>query len=178
MARLKKLDVGQGSPQANEMMTNLQKGGMLLNIFRGMANSHAVLDAYLKLSGALNHTKLDAKTREAIALAVGQANECEYCVSAHTFLGKKAGLSDENVMDARRGKASDAKTDGAVKLARRLSETRGNASDADLSAARAAGLDDGEIAEVVALTALNLFTNYFNHVNQTEVDVPKVSLKL
>lgn len=160
------------------MMSELEKGGMLLNIFRGMANSAAVLDAYLKFSGAMGNTKLDGKTRHAIALAVGQANRCEYCVSAHTLLGGKVGLDAESAKQARQGKASDPKTAAAVTLALAINEKRGNVSDADLAAARAAGLDDGEIAEVVALVALNVFTNYFNLVNESEVDLPKVSLKL
>lgn len=178
MPRLKRLDVGQGTPEANTMMSELEKGGMLLNIFRGMANSAAVLDGYLKFSGALGNTKLDGRTRHAIALALGQANQCEYCVSAHTLLGGKVGLDADAAKLARQGKATDPKTAAAVKLALAINEKRGSVSDADLAAARSGGLDDGEIAEVVALVALNVFTNYFNQVNATEVDLPKVSLAL
>jgi AhpD family alkylhydroperoxidase len=178
MPRLKRLELGQGTPEANELMSQLDKAGMLLNIFRGMANSAAVLDGYLKFSGALGNTKLDGKTRHAIALAIGQANQCEYCVSAHTLLGGKVGLDADAAKQARQGKSSDAKTAAAVKLALALNEKRGKVSDGDVAAARSGGLDDGEIAEVVALVALNVFTNYFNHVNATDVDLPKVSLQL
>lgn len=178
MPRLKRLEPGQGSPEANELMSQLEKAGMLLNIFRGMANSAAVLEGYLKFSDALGKTKLDGPTRHAIALAIGQANHCEYCVSAHTLLGGKVGLDAGAAREARQGTSSDPKTAAAVKLALALNEKRGQVSDADLAAARAGGLDDGEIAEVVALVALNVFTNYFNHVNATEVDLPKVSLQL
>src|SRR4051812_765044 len=101
MPRLKKLDVGQGEAKSNELMSGLQKNNMLLNIFRGLANSPAALDWYLKFSGALKETKLDNKTREAIALVVGQSNRCDYCVSAHTFLGGKAGMDEAAIKDAR-----------------------------------------------------------------------------
>lgn len=176
MARLKRLDIGDGTQTANELLSSLKAGGMFLNIFRGMANSAAVLDGYLKFSGALNQTSLDGKARHAVALAVGQANKCEYCISAHTMLGQKAGLSQQDTVDARHGKAADKKLAGVIALARQVNEKRGAVSDAELQSARDAGLTDGEIAEVVALVALNVLTNYFNNVNQTDVDVPKVAL--
>jgi AhpD family alkylhydroperoxidase len=143
-----------------------------------MANSPAVLDGFLKFSGALKEGQLDGKTREAIALAVGQANRCQYCLSAHTALGKKAGLDDAAIRDARLGKGAPGKPAAAVTLARRLVSTQGFVSDADISAARSGGLDDGEIAEVVANVAINILTNYFNNANQTEVDLPKVPVEV
>ncbi|HEX4054061.1 MAG TPA: carboxymuconolactone decarboxylase family protein [Tepidisphaeraceae bacterium] len=178
MPRLKKLDKSQGSPKSQEMMADLESKKLLLNIFRGMANSPAVLDAYLKFSGALKEGKLDGKTREAIALVISQANRCDYCLAAHTVIGKGAGLDDKAVHDARLGRSSDRKTGAAVALAQKVLSSKGNISDSDASAARTAGLDDGEIAEVVANVVLTLFTNYFNHVNQTEVDFPKVPVDI
>ena len=97
MPRLRRLEKGQGNPAANELMSDLEGKKKLLNIFRSMANSPAVLDSYLKFSGAMNSAKLDAKAREAIALAVSQANRCEYCLSAHTVLGKGAGLDESSI---------------------------------------------------------------------------------
>ena len=173
MPRLKRLDKTGGDARANQMMEDLDKNKKLLNIFRGMANSPAVLDGYLKFSGALKEGMLDAKTREAIALVVGQASRCEYCLSAHTAIGKGAGLDDAAIRDARLGRSADPKTQAAVTLARTLVDSKGNVADADVQAARQAGLSDGEIGEVVANVALNLFTNYFNHLNQTEVDFPQ-----
>src|SRR5437016_11672040 len=104
MPRLATLEKTQGDPKSQEMMKQLESQKMLLNIFRGMANSPAVLDGYLKFSGALKGGKLDAKTREAIALVVGQTNRCDYCLAAHTMLGKGAGLDDGAVRDARMGR--------------------------------------------------------------------------
>ncbi len=176
MPRLKRLEQNNAPAKSQPMMGDLEGKKMLLNIFRGMANSPAVLDGYLKFSGALKEGKLDARTREAIALTVGQANRCDYCLAAHTFIGKGSGLDDAGIKDARLGRSTDKKINAAVHLARILNENRGKASDADLATAKAAGLDDGDIAEVVANVALNIFTNYFNHVNQTDVDLPKVPL--
>jgi AhpD family alkylhydroperoxidase len=178
MPRLKSLDQSQAGAKAQPIMAELESKKMLLNIFRGMANSPAVLDGYLKLSGALKEGKLDGKTREAIALAVAQANCTDYCLAAHTVLAKNAGLDDAAIREARLGKSADAKTNAAVALARQVVSSKGKISDGDASAARSAGLDDGEIAEVVANVVLNLYTNYFNNLNQTEVDFPKVPVEV
>jgi AhpD family alkylhydroperoxidase len=178
MPRLKSLQKTDGDPKSQQMLTQLESKKMLLNIFRGMANSPAVLDGYLKFSGALEAGHLDAKTRHAIALTVGQTNQCEYCLSAHTMLGKNAGLDDASVKNARMGKSTDAKMNAALTLAKQLADKKGMVSDTELSAAKSAGLSDGDVAEVVANVALNVFTNYFNNANQTEVDLPKVSVNL
>jgi uncharacterized peroxidase-related enzyme len=178
MPRLKSLEKSQAPPRSAEIMESLESKKMLLNIFRGMANSPAVLDAYLKFSGALKEGKLDAKTRESIALVVAQVNRCDYCLAAHVTIGKQAGLDERAIRDARLGRASDKKTNGAVALAKQLAASHGNVNDADVAAARSAGLDDGDIAEVAANVALTVFTNYFNHLNQTEVDFPKVPMEV
>jgi len=178
MPRLRRLEKGQGNPQANDLMGDLEGKKKLLNIFRSMANSPAVLDSYLKFSGAMGSAKLDVKAREAIALAVSQSNRCEYCLAAHTAIGKGAGLDEPSIKDARQGRSKDRKTQGAVTLARAIVEKRGNVNDQDVKAARDSGLDDGELAEVVGTVVQTLFTNYFNHLNQTEVDFPKVAVEV
>jgi alkylhydroperoxidase family enzyme len=93
-------------------------------------------------------------------------------------LGKKSGLDDSAMKSARLGQATDRKTAAAVTLAQKLVNTRGVVAEPDIVAARAAGLDDGDMAEVVANVALNIFTNYFNNMNQTEVDFPKVPVEI
>jgi uncharacterized peroxidase-related enzyme len=149
------------------------KLGLVPNMVRAMANSPAALNAYLQFSGALAGGSLSAKSREQIALAVGQANECDYCLSAHSALGKMAGLTPDQIRDSRQGTSPDGKTDALLRFSRKLVETRGQVSDGDVAAVRRAGLTDGEIAEVVAGVALNIFTNYFNHVAATDIDFPR-----
>jgi len=178
MSRLKNLSKTEAPAKSQPLMEALENKKMLLNIFRGMANSPAALDAYLKFSGALKEGKLDAKTRESLALAIGQANGCQYCLSAHTMLGKNAGLDEAAIKSARQGQSGDRKLQAALQLAKQLVQTHGQVSDADVAAARSAGLDDGDLAEVVAQVALNVFTNYFNNLNHTEVDFPKVPVEI
>jgi uncharacterized peroxidase-related enzyme len=178
--RITPVNPAEAQPKAKELLAAVQaKLGMTPNMMRTMAQSPAVLEGYLSLNGALAGGVLPAKVREELALFVGQSNECDYCVAAHSLLGKMAGLQANQLMEARRGvAASDPIGQAALQLARRMLNTRGEVSDADLSAARSAGLNDAQIAEVIAHVALNIFTNYFNRVAHTEVDFPKVPLAL
>jgi len=147
--------------------------GQVPNMFRLVATSPAALDAYVGLSGALGKGKLSAATRERIALAVAQANSCDYCLAAHSFIGKNlAKLSDEEISASRNGTSSDTKAAAAVRLAKRLAEARGAVDKADLDAVRAAGYDDAEIVEIIAHVALNTLTNYVNVALGTELDFP------
>lgn len=150
------------------------KLGMVPNLTRSMAVSPAVLEAYLGISGALTHGVLPARVREQLALDIGEANHCEYCVSAHSAGGKRVGLTEQEILDSRRGVSADPKTDVLLRFARTLVENRGMVEDADVAAVREAGYGDAEIAEIVAHVALNIFTNYFNHVAGTTIDFPKV----
>ena len=174
MSRIPTIDPKQACGQAQALLNGVQaKLGMAPNLMRAMANSPAVLEAYLQFSAALGRGDLSPKTRERIALAVAQANSCDYCLRAHSAIGKTVGLTTEQIRDARLGTAVDSRVNAVLKFATQLVEQRGIVSDSDLAATRDAGVSDAEITEVVANTALNLFTNYFNHVAETEVDFPK-----
>ncbi|MFG0290621.1 MAG: carboxymuconolactone decarboxylase family protein [Rhodopirellula sp. JB044] len=173
MTRIAPIARDNADEKSQALLDGVQaKLGMTPNLMSTFAHSSAALDAYLKFSDALSKGDLSGKTREKIALAVGQANDCQYCLSAHSAIGKMVGLSAEEILDARMANASDTKTDAILKLSKQIVETRGKVSDADVAAARTAGVTDAEITEVVANTALNLLTNYFNHVAETEVDFP------
>ncbi|MDX1969181.1 MAG: carboxymuconolactone decarboxylase family protein [Planctomycetaceae bacterium] len=175
MSRIPQIPPESAVGRAKELLDAVKnKLGLVPNMTRAMANSPAVLDGYLSLSGALSKGNLTAKQREQIALAVGEVNGCDYCLAAHSAIGKMVGLTAEQIMDSRRGTAVDPKAEALVKFARRVVDERGRVSDLDLADARVAGLDDAALAEVVAHVALNLFTNYFNHVAETEIDFPKV----
>ena len=151
------------------------KLGIVPNMTRHMARSPAVLDAYLAFAGALAGGSLGAKLREQIALVTAEENGCEYCLSAHAALGKGAGLSAADIADARSAEAADAKARHALRFARTLVLGRGHVADTDVAALRTAGFADGEIDEVIANVALNVFTNYFNNVTHPVVDFPRVA---
>jgi uncharacterized peroxidase-related enzyme len=149
------------------------KLGVVPNLMRTFAQSPAVFEGYLGFTGALAKGVLPARVREQLALAVGEANGCDYCLSAHTLLGKNAGLAPEAIESARRGEAADPKVNALLQFSRRVLETRGKVDDADLAAARAAGANDAELIEVVAHVAANILTNYTNNVARTAIDFPR-----
>jgi uncharacterized peroxidase-related enzyme len=149
--------------------------GVVPNLMKLVGNSSAALEGYLSLNSALSKGVLDAKTRERIALAIAEFNGCNYCLSAHTYLGKNvAKLDDAEIAANRNGKSSDSKAAAAVHFGSRVAIERGHVSDANLNAVKAAGYNQAEIVEIVLHVALNTLTNYINEVAQTEIDFPTV----
>ncbi len=149
------------------------KYGKVLNIHGEMAHSPAVLHAYVALQDVLReHATLDAKTREAIALAVGNEDDCDYCQAAHTGGGKAVGLSDDEMLAVRRGKAEDPKLDALLALAREFTANVGNTSDQAWQTAVDAGWSEEQLTELTTHVTLNLLTNYFNHHVHSELDMP------
>jgi uncharacterized peroxidase-related enzyme len=177
MSRLPAIQTETAKGKARELLEAVQAELKITpNMTRVMANSPAVLQACLSFSGALSSGTLDAKLREQIALEVGEQNSCQYCVSAHTAIGRMAGLSDSEIAAARDAKSVSPKNAAALKFAQEIVAKRGMATLADVQAVRAAGFTDGEIAEIIAHVALNIFTNYFNNTSEVEVDFPKIAL--
>ncbi len=175
MPRFTAVDPQAADAKARPLLAAVQQMlGVTPNMMRTMAERPAVLDGYLALSGALAKGRLGRRLGEQVALAVAEDNGCGYCAAAHTALGKGAGLSDADVAAARDGTATDPRAAAALAFAREVVSARGHVGDVDVQAARAAGLDDGDLGEVVAHVALNVFTNYFNSVAGTEVDFPAV----
>ena len=151
--------------------------GTVPNMMRTMAQSPAVLDGYLGFGAALRRGRLPAVLHEQIALVVAEINSCDYCLSAHTALGRGAGLSDDQLLASRDGRAADPKACAALQFARAVVERRGDVRNQDLANVRTAGYTDGEIAEIIAHVALNVFTNYFNRAAHTEIDFPLVTAR-
>lgn len=149
------------------------KFGKVLNIHGEMAHSPAVLHAYVAIQDVLReHATIDARTREAIALAVGNQDDCDYCQAAHTGGGKAVGLSDDEMIAVRRGEAEDPKLDALLALAREFTADVGNTSDQAWQTALDAGWSDEQLTELTTHVVLNLLTNYFNHHVHTELDLP------
>lgn len=174
MSRITPIDPNQATGPVKEIFDGPLKGKHF-NLFKSMAQSPAAINFYLGGAGALAKAGLSAKEQEVIQLVTAQANNCEYCLSAHTAIGKMVGLTDEQTLEARRGRVQDAKLGALAKFAASLHEKRGFVSDQDVQAFKAAGYTEANIAEVIATYALGVYTNYFNHVNQTPVDFPAVA---
>ena len=148
--------------------------GFVPNLHRLMANNPHVLAGWLGLQSNLAKT-LDVKTRDAIALAVSEANGCEYCLGAHGWVAAKfAKMSADEIALNRQGASEDPKRAAAARFAKTIIEARGKVADADLAAVRSAGYADAEVVAIIALSAQFLMTNFMNNVAQTEPDFPAV----
>jgi uncharacterized peroxidase-related enzyme len=173
MPRINPINEKTATPDAAGILGAVrQKLGTVPNLISTMANSPAVARAYLGFSEDLSTGSLSLRLREQIALRVGEQNGCEYCVAAHTVLGKGAGLNQEETRNARMALSGNKKERVALEFASRVVHKRGKVSDEDVNMVRNAGYSDGEINEIVANVVLNIFTNYTNLVAGTELDFP------
>ncbi len=162
--------------KSQELLAGVKKMlGGTPNLFTTLAHSPAALGVFVGALGALSNSKLSSGLREQIALAVAGANGCDYCASAHTALGKMNKISEGELAQNLQAKSGDAKTQAALVFARKIVEVRGHVSDADVQTVRTAGYGESEIVDMVAVTCINIFTNYFNHIAGTEIDFPLVS---
>jgi uncharacterized peroxidase-related enzyme len=170
----------EASPAASRPLLKAVKRqlGSVPNLFRVIGNSPAALEATLGLDGGLARSSFDRKTREQIALTVAELNGCHYCLSAHTYLGKKVFQLDDAELDANRdGRAADPRVAVALQFAAEIVRERGHVSDAALAAVRAAGYDDAQVIEIVLIVVLNTLTNYVNSVADTAIDFPVVTAR-
>ena len=175
MPRIQPIDPASATGDtAAHLDTARKMFGATPNLVTTAAHSPAALGAMLSLFANVGRSSLGAKTGELIAITVAQSNGCGYCLAAHTAIGGSLGLSAAALGDARRAESSDPRTAALLELAVAVNQSRGRISDETLADARAAGISDGEIIEVIAHVALNVFTNYVNNVAGTTVDFPEV----
>lgn len=176
MTRLNALDPNEATGRSKELFEGIKnKLGMVPNMMRTMGNSSAVLEGYLNLSDSLSKSSLGSKTGELIALTVAEANACNYCLSAHSFIGEKlANIDTASLTEARHAKNNDEKVEAALTFAKTLVNKAGKVSDEDVQTVKAAGYSDGAVGEIVAHVALNILTNYFNNTANTDIDFPAV----
>ncbi len=176
MARVTIHDVDSAPEASKETLAALkqQMGGKVLNIHGAMAASPRALHFYTRTEELLAaESLLDTKTREAIHLAVSGANSCTYCQSAYTMTSKMAGFDEDQTIEIRGGRASfDEKLETLLTLVREVAENKGHVSDATWKTARDAGWSDEEILDGFADAMRAMYTNYFNHLTEVELDLP------
>lgn len=177
MARVSVIDPNTATGDAAALLAAVQAQlGITPNFIRVLANSPRALEGFLGLYAAAGGFGVDKATQERIALAVAEGNGCQYCVSAHTAIGRHAGLSNDEMLLNRRGRSTDARAAAAVAFAVALNDNLGEVTTAEFEAARGAGLSDGEIVEIIAIVALNIFTNMIGKATRVEIDFPRVDL--
>jgi len=174
MSRIYPVDTRTAAGEARQLLDAVRSQlDTVPNFLRVLAHSPRALGAFLGMHSSLGGGALHHATQERIALAVAEGNGCEYRVSAHTAIGRMAGLSDEEMLLNRQGGLADQKAAAAVAFAWALNKQRGEVTGAEFDAARAAGLSDAEIVEVIAAVALNFLTNVIGKSTRVEIDFPK-----
>jgi len=177
MPRINPIDPSQATGKTKTLLGNVEKSmGRVPNLLRTLAQSPAGLGAYLGFSEALSGSKISAQLRQQISLAVSAVNSCQYCASAHTAVGKMIGLDAEELAQNLQVHASDPKVEAALLFARSVVLKRGWVEDNELQQVRAAGYTEGELVEIIATIGFTIFTNYFNHIAETEIDFPVVEV--
>ena len=178
MARIPAVDPATATGEAKALLEGVQaKLGMTPNFLRVLANSPAALSAFLGLYGIAEQGSLDFQTRERIALALAEQNSCEYCLSAHTAIGRRTGLTGAEMDANRNGTSQDARAAAAVAFARALVEHTGEVTNAEIETVRQAGYGDAEIVEIIAHVGMNVLTNSLGKASRVEIDFPKVPLR-
>ena len=178
MSRIELLTAATAPAASQPVLAQIEGAfGATPNMFRAVSNSPAALKSMWGSFGALGAGTLDAKLGEQIAVAIADANGCEYCLAAHTALGRKAGATSADMSAAQAGQSDDPKTAAALRFASRVVEHRAHIAADDVKALHAAGFDDGEVMEIMAHIALNLFTNYVNVAFAVPLDFPQVKLR-
>ncbi|MEZ5886354.1 MAG: peroxidase-related enzyme [Paracoccaceae bacterium] len=175
MPRISPLNDTSASPEAAAIFAAVKaRIGMVPNLYRTTGHSPATLSALLGLGEALGKGGFTAEEREAVALTVGQTNGCDYCLSAHSAISSGLKVPAAEIAANRQAASATPRTGAILKLARAITEKRGLIADADLEAARAAGLTNADVVETVGAVVQNIFTNYLNHVFATDIDFPVV----
>lgn len=177
MNRVTLIDRSQATGARKELLDQINGAfGVTPNMFRAVANSPAALKSMWGAFGALGAGRIDAKLGEQIAVAIADRNACNYCLAAHTALGRKAGASAEEMTAAQSGRSNDPRTAAALSFVLKVVETRAQVSAEDVASLRKAGFDDEQIVEIMGHIALSLFTNYVNVAFDVPVDFPAVKL--
>lgn len=160
------------SSQNQAIFDNLKKAlGMVPNLFATFAHSETALGNYLAFQNA--KSSLTGKAREVVNLVVSQVNECEYCLAAHTAVGKMVGFTDEQIMELRHGHASfDVKFDSLARLAKNVVEHRGHADQSVVDAFLAAGWTKGNLVDAIVIIGDKTVSNYLHAVTKVAVDFP------
>lgn len=153
----------------------LNKGlGIVPNLYATFAHSETALETYLALQNA--KSSLRAKEREIVNLVVSQVNGCEYCLAAHTALGKMIGFTEEQIISIRKAEINfDTKFDALAKFVRDVTEKRGHASIETKDAMIAAGWPKGQIVDVLIVVGDKIISNYLHAVTQIPIDFPKAA---
>jgi uncharacterized peroxidase-related enzyme len=173
MSRLNTIAPERAKGMTKTLYKNFEKQmGKVPNVFQAMANSPIALAAYNELDRLSRDGTLKPQERDVVRLVTSQFNQSDYCLAMHTKIAHDGGLKDRDVLAIRRGSPGEEKHRALADLTRRILETKGHVDDDDLRDFRKVGYGDEQIAEVVTIISQETLSNYFNRLNQPELDFP------
>jgi uncharacterized peroxidase-related enzyme len=174
MKTLKSLGFEEANTNSQEIFNTVKgKIGMVPNIYAAMGVSDKLLGGFLTFTETLKSGELSGKEYEAVALATSQVNECEYCISAHTAIGKMNGFTEEETLNIRTNTIADKKLNALVAFASELADRKGEASDETIANFFEAGYSKAAFAEVIGAVSLTTITNTVFLNGAIEIDFPK-----
>lgn len=175
MSRLHTIALSEATGRAAELFAAVKGSiGKVPNSYVGIGgNSPVALEAVLSLEAALKKSSLSAQDIEVVKLVVSETTGCDYCLAAHTLMGKKIGLTREAMLALRQGRPSgDARNDALAKFTLHLLTTSGTVAGDVVTAVKQAGVTDAQIVDTTMAVASIAFTNLFNRINDTTLDFP------
>ncbi len=173
MKNLEHLSFEEASNETKEIFTSLkEKMGQVPNVYATIGNSSKALRGILNLNTTLSEGEFSGKEVEAIALSVAQVNECNYCLAAHTTVGKMQGFTEDETVEIRTGEIKDEKLKALTELAKQITVTRGNPDQGLINNFFTAGYSKAALSELIGFIAVNTITNYINHLAETDIDFP------
>lgn len=177
MPRLFTVTLPEATSRAAELFSAVQQAvGKIPNSYIGIGgNSPTALEAVLSLEASLKKSSLSVADIEVVKLIVSQTTGCDYCLAAHTLIGKKIGLGREAILALRQARPSgDARNDALAKFVLHLITTSGTVETDVVTAIKQAGFTDEQIVDVTMAVASITLTNLFNRINDTTLDFPAV----
>ena len=175
MPRISTLTIDSAPQESKPLLQGVnEKMGKVPNLFATLAHSPAALQTYFNLKDAISKGSIGDKVGESLAIAIAKKASCGYCANAHYTIGGMVGLDDDERALNLQGKSNDPKVQAAIEFAFAILDKRGFVDDSDLESFKSAGWTDSDVLEVLSIVTLNTFTNYANHIAQTESDFPAV----
>lgn len=176
MAAIQLADTSALTGKSREMLDQFEKNmGLTPNVFKMMANSPAAIEGFLLFRDSLSRGFLDEAMRARIGITIAEIYSCEYMLAARVAMAQKAGISEEELKLARQQSSKDSKADAGLQFVRNVVLRHAEIADSDVAELKAAGYNDGEIAELIANIGLNMFVYYFITVAKPEPDFPRVA---
>lgn len=178
MSRLSVPNLEYATGPSGQIYAQIKKAiGSVPNTFAAIAaHGPAALKSVLAADTVLAAGSLTKSDQETIKLVISEAAGCDYCVAAHSLLGKLAGLKPDELKNIRDGEPTgNAKRDALIRFVRKLAQSSGTVSDEEFAAIKAAGYSDAQLVEISLAFATTVFTNVFNRINDTEIDFPAIA---